>query len=337
MRNELIDNLRGFAIIVMILTHTTAFFPGDKIAYFLWNWSHFAVPIFIFCSAYLFLQKALHKPPSFLAYFKKRFMRLVVPYYIFLGFFLLCLLLISPKMLTAKYILQSLFIIGGVDINWMVLLFLFVTALLPFFVWSYKKSRIIFGLFFTAALTSTYWLLYYHSSVSYKLIMWLPWSLMFFFTLFYVQHQAKKRLLGLLLLTTSVIFICAYIIQSSLSHSLVLIHNKYPPNIFYLSYGMTIVLALTFLDKYIFKNALVLKILNFFSRHSYSIYFLHYTILTVLAAFIKTFHFNWTSFFLLVIGLTFSLQYSYNMYIKDFLLRYFSVAKRSIFRSSAHK
>src|SRR6266403_5134039 len=95
-RNQLIDNLRGVSMIVIILTHTTAFFPGDKVAYLLWNWSHFAVPIFLFCSAYLFLKKSDDKPLHFFSYLKKRVVRLLLPYYLFFFFFLIALFFISP-------------------------------------------------------------------------------------------------------------------------------------------------------------------------------------------------------------------------------------------------
>ncbi|MBI3887543.1 acyltransferase family protein [Candidatus Microgenomates bacterium] len=130
-RTQLIDTLRGLAMLVMILTHTTVFFLQDPSANFLWNWSHFAVPIFVFCSVYLFFQKSLYDKIAFWSFVKKRFVRLLIPYYWFLLFFLIILFFTKPETLSIKYLLQSIFVIGGVDINWLVLLFMMITIILP--------------------------------------------------------------------------------------------------------------------------------------------------------------------------------------------------------------
>lgn len=310
-RNQLIDNLRGFSILVIILTHTTAFFPSDKIAYTLWNLSHFAVPIFLFCSAYLFLQKSSDKPPHFFSYLKKRVVRLLVPYYIYLFFFLIALFFVSPHVVSFTYIWQSILLIGGTDINWLVLLFLYITVLLPFFTWALKHSKFLFWFYFALALGSNYLLLFYQFPVSYKFVMWLPWSTMFYFTWFYIKYENKKNILSLIFLLTLSMFISSHIVQSQLHHSTVLIHNKYPPNVFYLSYGVSILLLLSFFHKYIFSNKFVIKTVHFFSKFSYSLFFLHYIILTVFSVFIQTLHIHWFLFFSSVLVFTIFLQYFY--------------------------
>jgi peptidoglycan/LPS O-acetylase OafA/YrhL len=311
-RSKLIDSLRGFAILVMILTHATAYYPSDKIASLLWNWSHFAVPIFVFCSVYLFLKKSFDKPIHFFSFVKKRAVRLLFPYYIFLGFFLLALLWVDPTMISFKYIWQSVLLIGGVDINWLVLLFLALTVILPFFAWSYKKARILFWAYFGLALLSSIGLLFYQPGFSYKYIMWLPWSLVLYFTWFYVRFEQKKGALFSLLIVSAVSCLIAFALQSAQHHSLVLIHNKYPPNLLYLSYGVTILLGLTFLEKYLFTNKYVEKIIHFFSKYSYSLYFLHYIILIVAASFIERLHLSWYLFFVIVLFITAVLQKLFN-------------------------
>ncbi len=310
-RNKLIDNLRGFSILIMILTHVTAFFPNDKLAFTIWNWSNFAVPIFIFCSTYLFLQKGSDKPVNYLTYLKKRFLRLLIPYYIFLFFFLILLLFINAKMVTFKYIWQSILVIGGVDINWLVLLFLCITTILPIFVWSLKKSKLFFWLYFVLSFGSSIGLLFFNFPMPYKFIMWLPWSIVIYVTYFYLKSEINKKRLVILFFSSLFIFISSYIIQSSLNHSLVLIHNKYPPNIFFLSYGIAVMLGLIFIQKYIFSYKIIFKILHFFSKYSYSIYFLHYLILTFLANFIKSLNLNWITLLLPVLLLTIFLQFLY--------------------------
>lgn len=310
-RNQLIDSLRGFSMIVIIFTHATAFFPNDKLASTLWNWSNFAVPIFIFCSAYLFLQKSSDQPFHLVSYIKKRFLRLLVPYYIFLPFFLVILVLISSKLITFKYLWQSVLVIGGVDINWLVLLFLYITLISPFFVWSRKKSSFVFWSFFIIALSSTVFLLFSKIAIPYKFIMWLPWSLMLYFTWFYIRFEHKKKILLGFFALSCLLFGLSYGLLTSIHQSTILIHNKYPPNLLYISYGLAVLLGFTFVEKYLFRQKYVLNLINFFSKYSYSIYFLHYLILTFLAAFIRELGFTWLSLFLVVLILTLLLQKVY--------------------------
>ncbi len=306
-RNQLIDSLRGFSIIVMIFTHTAAFFPSDKFVATLWNWSNFAVPIFIFCSVYLFLKKSSDRPIHFFSYIKKRFIRLLVPYYIFLPFFLLVLFLTSYD-ITFKYLWQSILVIGGVDINWLVLLFLCITVILPFFVWSQKKSPVLFWTFFLVSLCSSLFLLFTKVAVPYKFVMWIPWSLMLYFTWFYTKFEHNKKILFGFFVISCGVFGLSFWLLNNMHQSTVFIHNKYPPNIFYLSYGVAVLLGLTFVAKYLFSQKAVLQIINFFSKYSYSIYFLHYLILTLIAAFIGELGLNWFSLFLLVFFSTVILQ-----------------------------
>lgn len=310
-RNQLIDSLRGFSMIVIIFTHATAFFPSDPITSLFWNWSNFAVAIFIFCSAYLYFQKSSDKPLHIFSFLKKRIIRLLVPYYIFLGFFFLVLFIISPEILSFKYIWQSVLVIGGVDINWLVLLFLYITILLPFLVWSQKKVPVFFWMFFSLSLGSAFFLLFYRLDVPYKFIMWLPWSLILYFTWFYLRYENKRHIIVWSCIVSCLLFGLSYGILNSIQHSTVLIHNKYPPNIVYLSYGIVVLLGLVLLSKYLFSQKLVLATINFFSRYSYSIYFLHYLVLTVFAAFIQQLHFTGVTLFLSVLTVTVLLQKFY--------------------------
>lgn len=307
-RNQLIDSLRGFSMIVIIFTHATAYFPSDKFVSALWNWSNFAVPIFIFCSAYLFLSKSSEKPIQFFPYLKKRLQRLLVPYYIFLPFFFFVLWITSSELLSTKYVVQSLFVIGGVDINWLVLLFLYLTVLLPLFIWSQKKIPFLFWIFFVLSLGSSFYLIVERIPFSYKWIMWLPWSLMLYFTWFYVKFQNNKKVLALAFLGSVGIFVVTYLVQQHLHHSTVLMHNKYPPNLLYISFGVAVLLGLTFVANYIFSNRYLLQTVNFFSKHSYSIYFVHYLLLILFTAYMAVFNFNWLTLFLTILFTTVVLQ-----------------------------
>jgi peptidoglycan/LPS O-acetylase OafA/YrhL len=307
-RDHFIDALRGIAIIVMIMTHVTSFFTSDSIAMWIWNWSHFSVPIFIFCSAYLFFHKNLQKEVNGLSYFRKRFLRLVIPYYIFLFFFIPVLFFLKPNIVTINFILQSIFIIGGVDINWLVLLFIYFACILPFFVVLFQKQKILFWISFLIALFNSFLFLFYVPPISYKFIMWIPWSLMLYFTLIFLHYEKKNKKILIVFFVAVVVLISSYYLRVSAHQSTILIHNKYPPNIFYLSYGISCLMLLSFLFKRFQSKRLIANILRYFSSYSYPLYFIHYLILTVYAVFLPNHLFNWFTFFVAVLITTIAIE-----------------------------
>jgi probable poly-beta-1,6-N-acetyl-D-glucosamine export protein len=309
-RNFFIDYLRGFAMLVMMLTHVTAYYPSNSIAFALWNWSHFAVPIFLFCSAYLFFQKSMKGLPTFFPYVKKRFLRLLVPYYLFLLFFLPTLYYLTPNNVTFKYIVDSFLLTGGVDINWLVLLFLLVTILVYGIVFFWQKARVLFWGFFGMSFLSVIILLFVTPAVSYKWIMWLPWSFVLYVIFFYILFEKKHKYLISLFLFLLGGFSLSYFVRDSLSQSVILIHNKYPPNSLYLFYSMSVMLFILFLLKRFSFPKNIAKILSFFSRYSYQIYFVHYFVLIVFATFLPQLHWSWEVFFLVVVAVTVTIQLS---------------------------
>ncbi|HSA83778.1 MAG TPA: acyltransferase [Patescibacteria group bacterium] len=320
-RNQTIDNLRGFSLIVMILTHATGYFPSGTLSFPIWNWSNFSVQIFVFCSVYLFIKKYEDKAMQVITFLKKRFIRLLIPYYLFLIFFLPAIYFAEPWKVTPRYIKYSLAVIGGVDINWLVLLFLSLTIVLPIFLWSYRKVKVIFWMFFICAFGSSVYLLFQDVNIPYKWIMWLPWSLLLFFTLFYVKFEEKKRILFGGFLFSLVIFVVSYMYTfMTYGESTVFFHNKYPPNIYYLSYGIVVFFLLLFFEKYLFRQSFIQRTVTFFSTHSYSIYFIHYTILIVAAVYIQQFHLTWWSLFLIVFILSWVTQSLFNFIRKKFAL-----------------
>lgn len=311
-RNSLIDFLRGLAILAMILIHTTVFFYSDPIAATLWNWSQLAVPIFLFCSAYLFVKKDMQHEIRLFSYFKKRIMRLLIPYYIFLLLFIPLVFVLNQDKVSLQYILESIFLIGGVDINWLILLFLMIAILFPFFQWASQKNRFLFWGFFSISLISSIVFLFWIPPISYKLILWLPWSLIFFFAYWFHKHEQHKKHLLSAFLFFSVLGIATYFNNIFLGESVMFRENKYPPNLFYLSFGMAGILLLSFLANPLTQNKLVRKSIHFFSIYSYDIYFTHYIILTIFVAFLPQLHWSWWILFLVVLVFSIFVQFLLN-------------------------
>ncbi len=296
-----IDLLRGLAIFSIILIHTSYYFLSDKLALFLWNINQYSVPVFLFCSGFIFFNRYQSIDGfSFFEYVYKRFCRLLIPYYIFLVFFIPLVAVIQPGKVTFTYIWQSIVLIGGVDINWLVLLFLCLSLLMPFILYLWQKQRILFYLFTFISLLTSFLFIFWHFPFSYKWIMWLTWSAILVFSLFFVKNSLKKWFYPVSLITSSAIFLILYSLENSLHHSLSFYDNKYPANFYYLSYGIAAITLLFYLAKYNFFKTPANKLLNFLSIYSYQIFFIHYFLLTFFVNLLPRFNFNWLTFFLTV-------------------------------------
>lgn len=307
-----IDDIRGISILVMILIHTNAYFLSVPLAFSTLEVSQFAVVAFIFCSAYLFFLK---RPPfswnSFISHLWKRIRRLVVPYYAYLAVYSVFLFIATPKKLTPAYFVQNISLTGGIDFNWLVLLFIELAVLMPVLLFLYSKHKTLYFLFMSAAFISSLVFLFYTPLPWYRFIMWLPWSLVLGYTLHLDLMKKDTRIF----LLATVLFFMLFIASQQLvllpfHRSLRMYDNKYPPNIYHLAYGFFGVNVLYFLSqKGVFKP--LQKVIHFFSVYSYSIFFVHILVIYVLTVFMKI-KFTWVTFFIATLAVTTVIQLGIN-------------------------
>ncbi|OGK62995.1 hypothetical protein A3K27_05475 [Candidatus Roizmanbacteria bacterium RIFOXYA1_FULL_37_12] len=296
----------------MILIHTNTYFLKDRVAFTLLELSQFAVVAFIFCSSYLFYQKSNTVTlTEFWEYLKKRTYRLLMPYYVFLVGHFFLLLLNQPKKVTYTYLFQNLALTGGIEFNWLVLLFVQLTILMPWFGYLHKNHKTVLYIYTIVAIAFSFIFLKYTPLSYFRLIMWLPWSLVMIYTLFVDRiGQNKGMFLGITVLFFVSFMVSRQYLENSLHHTLRMYGNKYPPNIYHLAYSLFCVNILYVLSKSnIF--SVIGSIVHFFSKYSYTIYFIHILVIYVLRAFIKV-QFDWIGFFILTIGVTSTLQLGYN-------------------------
>lgn len=307
-----IDQLRGIAMTGMILIHSSYYFLFDKLALFLWNWSQFAVPVFVFCSAYLYFEKS-QITSSYIKYVQKRFSRLLIPYYIFMFVFFIEVIIAKPAMFTSPFIIQSVFLIGGIDISWLVLLFLELTILLPIIHSSLEKNISFFYLLLVLSSISSVIFLFIHVGIPYKMDMWLPWTLLLFYAFFFKKYSSNKNFsISVIAISLILVMISRFILHLE-GKSLSFFDNKYPPNIYFLSYGILSIEMLFFASKRnLFSFYPLKKLLHFLSKYSYSIFFIHYLFLSMYTGLLKKFHFTWFTFFLLVFVSAILFQYLFN-------------------------
>jgi peptidoglycan/LPS O-acetylase OafA/YrhL len=309
-RNQTLDFLRGLGIILMITTHAQAYYLKDKLASFLWDFSHFVVAIFIFVSAYLFFKKNSFKH-NWVTYIKKRIIRLLLPYYIFLLLMLATIAIFEPKNLSLTFIWQNLILDGGVDINWLTRLFIYFVFLNPFLLFLTTKRRWL-KIYTVFSLLSSIIFLFYYPHSHYRLIMWLPWSLIALFALYFINNHHRPYFFPLNFGVSLLIFLNLRFWLESNHHTLILQENKYPPNLYYLSYGTTIILLLYYSFNKITLPDRLKKILNFFSRYSYSIFFVHWWLIYVVSKLFSYWNWQWWQFTIVVLCGSSLLQISLN-------------------------
>lgn len=307
-RDTTIDFFRGIAIIAMIFIHTSYYFLEVKFVQWTWEYLQFAVPVFVFCSAYLFFIRETHFT---VAYLQKRFVRLLKPYYIFLLFFIPLIWWKDHTSVTSLYILKSLYVWdGGVEISWLVLLFLQFTFLVPFIQWSERRNTFVYGAFASATIISSIILMFYKFPYNWRYIMWLPWSVILLFGLYYARLIGKKWFAPTVLFVSSVMYFILLAWLRNLHITTSLYDNKYPPTLYFLAFGIACIIALYYLEKITPK--FIHKIIHFFSVYSYPIFFIHYWVLTFFQSYLKTLHFTWWSFFGVVVGVTIIIQIAIN-------------------------
>jgi len=279
-RSLLIDFFRGSALITIIFIHSLVPYLSQPDIHKWWNWAQYAVQIFVFCSAYVFFSHEITKKEKLFPYFIRRIKRLLLPYFIFLASFIFILLIIKPNTLSISYLFQSALLIGGVDVNWLVVLFIELTVVFQLIKTFGKKGQTVY---YSLAAISSILLLFCKLPVSFKLIMWLPWSVIIVYAQHIVKRETNVRFHLATLVVSVIAFLFAFITLTSLGRSTTFFDNKYPPNLFYLSYGVIWISAL-----YLFQPRLqsviqkLTKPVLFFSTRSYSLFFIHTLVITVM-------------------------------------------------------
>lgn len=314
-RNTTIDMLRGLSIMVMIFIHTSAYYQSGFLLKFLWNYTHFAVPVFVFCSLYLFFRKnAPFEWKTFPAYLHKRFVRLLVPFYLFAaGFFFLAFLL-DPESLSRSFIIQTLTLTGGKNENWLVVLFLYVTVLAPLVSGLIQRAKPLAIGYALCAVASSVVLLFWVPDMGYRWSMWLPWSVIGVFAWFMAQKYEKpKQTYATILGISGFVFVGLTLYLWMQEQSLILTHNKYPPNIYYLSFGVAAITTMFwYFESFPVTNQRINAFISFFSLHSYSLFFIHTLVIYVVNRVIGTTSIAFLPYFFLVFIVSAGIQAGWN-------------------------
>ncbi len=286
-----IDFLRAISVIIVVIIHVLSYNLNNSVHYFYWNYLNFVVTAFVFCSAYVLEVghgKKINTSNELITWWKKRLSRLLIPFYIYLLFHYL-LWIIFPNFFTGSglqkslsFLIKSIFLYGGVDANWLPLLFIELALIYPLLKAIQKnKKLLILYMAFSLLITGFYT---YSTIISqslyryYRSLMIIPYSLVALLAMRLVNKDSFKKYLVIIFfsLLSFLILLFFWPILGKIS----LFNQKYPPNLYYLSYSLMLTLVvILFSYCKIFQINFVKKFIVFTSAEAYTLFFVSYLVL----------------------------------------------------------
>jgi len=304
---ELIDYLRGLSILAITIIHVIAWKnPTISSEYAQWSilfelrdvLQLFVVTIVISSGFSLYLaHKELSLSPKDLLYFyKKRFRRLLVPWWTFLTIFFsihyIIKLIFGLELieLSRDYMWFSFLMVGGIGFGWLVLLMLTLALLFPFlhYLYTHFDKKTVFGGLIIAYGLALALFEFEHIhffelnlatvSLETAIVIAIPfilgWSIIylvgFWLGEIYTSSEFMKKGLWMTV-GFSGVFVFINAIYTILGFDKHLYLNKYPPAPEYLSFGLMVsfLLIMLFLSYKHFMHVYFRKFLHFFSSNSY--------------------------------------------------------------------
>lgn len=289
-----IDFLRAAAIIGVIVVHTLQYNLKDSLTRFIWNYGHFIVPALIFCSGYVMEkhQYSFDKLSNIFSWWKRRLIRLLLPFYLYLVIHFL-LLIIFPAFFSGlglikspAYILKSVLLIGGIDANWLPLLFIEMMLIFSVLKLIIKRPFILGFYILLAVFTTVFYTSRTAFGISlydnYRLLMILPYSLIILLAIKAAQgekFEVNKKLYLIIIPFCTIILGLLLTIWPNL-RSISLIIHKYPPGLYYLSYGLIISSLIILISTLkLFQQGIVNRFIIFTSKESYTLFFVSFIVL----------------------------------------------------------
>ncbi len=267
-----IDYLRAIAILGVIITHILSYNLGTTLTNNIWNYLHFVVPMLVFCSGYITYQKYSETRwtlKNTVQWYQKRAVRLIGPYaaWTILHYGL-------------WYMFPKYFSGLGLDYDWLPILFLELMLVTPLYLrlWKTKRPLLTFLIFLSSIL-----FLFLKPSLDFRTDMWLPWSAILLLSFEAASNVIQPARYMSIAILAFVVFITGNLVLPVLHQPLTLTLHKYPPDIFYLSYGIWIGSMLLLMEPYrISQGKHIKKILLWLSKNSYGLFFAHYIILDLI-------------------------------------------------------
>lgn len=279
-RNNIYDFLRFVGIICILLAHM-------GIPNILFQIRNFDVPFLVLLSGISYAEfSALHYT-SYLHYLKKRFLRLIIPTWIFLTLYYISFYTVNEIHL--NNILFSYSLLGHEDIGvWIIRIFFSMAILAPFLFWWNKKLNDNKKFYIFITISFTFYEILYFASKHYLFGMqYTIFNVIVMYTLSYgliYLYGIRLNSFNKASLIKHFTFI-SVILLSYLSYNWIFYRElyttqqfKYPPEGYYFSYALVISLFLFYFTKYtnLFSYFINNKIISFIGSSTFWIYLWHW-------------------------------------------------------------
>jgi peptidoglycan/LPS O-acetylase OafA/YrhL len=295
-RDPVIDTLRGLAILVIMVMHVQAYYLHSHVISVLWNFSQWVVPTIVLCAvAVMPTPVAAFDFSSYARYVRKRVLRLLIPYWISLVAYFFLQYITTSRAPHALQVLANIFLYGGVDYNWLVVLFLYLTVFLPLLDKLFARCKhgymAVLGVF---VMISFVYVSYRDFLVHYSKIFMLPtWlAVAMIARLIITWYETKMKFLLLLVAVFSAgAFISYFVLQTQRTGAMVfLFHHKYPPDFVFVSFASASMIIAFYAGRLIqralaqlpFVDRVINRFLTHMSMYSYEYFFIHILVLFVL-------------------------------------------------------
>jgi peptidoglycan/LPS O-acetylase OafA/YrhL len=310
-----IDALRAIAILGVMIIHSIALYLGPYWVNNIWNYLHFVVVAFVICSGYVITKAYFGKLNlnNLKSWYLKRFIRLYLPYAIFVIIYGL-LSNIFPMMLQGRglkfhpeFVFSSLIFIGDIDIGWLPLLFIQLMIITPFLFWILNKKIRTSTLLITLCLLTLVMVFRRIPQSESNIFAWIPWSAIFLLGGIYAKCDNQNKYFPKVFLILAFFSLIGCLVFNFIliqnNQPLTLTLHKYPPDLFYFSYGITLnCIILYLLYRFPPASNTLVRFISFLSTHSYSIFFIHLFFIDLIMTNIKNSSI-WSTL-VLTIGLT---------------------------------
>lgn len=302
-----IDILRGLALFCMIFLHTGVYYLQQKFVYILYNLTDFVNVAFLFCSCYVFFEHSKKNNPINWTSIKKRILRLVLPYYIFLFCYFILLYFTDRSTITTINVIKHIVMWNGIYVSWLVILFIFFAFLNPIILFLKTNNTLLYYLFFLLSFLSSIIFLFLKIQ-NYAYILCIPYSLTIYYAM-WIRNNMKNTRILFLTFTVLMIFLVPIFLFKNSENQTPLLDNKYPPNLYYLFYSFIVIDVFFLLNRFsLMKDNIINRFFIYLGTYSYELFFIHILIIYVLHKcdfFIQT---NWAIGFIVVLAMSLIVQ-----------------------------
>lgn len=304
---KIINYLRGLSILAIILIHIIAWHDNAILTVYtkvfalfeLRDLLEFFVVAIVVCSGFSLYFRYSKLPltsKEVFQFYKKRFKRILIPWWVFLvilfsiHYVIRLVFGVELVELSRHYILSSFLMIGGIGFGWLIALMLILALAFPWLNYLYGKMSklLLFGTISAAYIASLVLFEVEHihifdiainlSNINSLIIFAVPfvlgWSIIyligFLLVDLYNKPEFRKNLLQLTF-GSIIIFISVNMIYTLLNLEKHFYLNKYPPTPEFLAFGMmgTLLALLFFFNYENLMDKYTRKFLLFFSRNSF--------------------------------------------------------------------